>query len=83
MTSEMRWTGDNAAEMRAWAGVPFLEPRYGRPAAVSIQMDDGTHGWLPVRVGDVVVKSDPPEQFALMGRDPYPMRCKPVFTVRP
>ena len=77
----MRWSGDNAAEMRAWAGVPFLEPMHGRPAAVSIQCPDGTHGWLPVQVGDIVVKSAPTEGFAYMGPDPYPTRCQPVFTL--
>ncbi len=83
MADEMQWTGSNAAEMRSWAGVPFLEPRHGRPAAVSIQFPDGTHGWLPVQVGDIVTRSEPVERFAFFGRDPYPARCKPVFAVRP
>jgi len=51
------------------------------PAAVSIQCSDGTYGWLPVQVGDVVVKRDLDQRFAFMGGD-HPARCEPAFTVR-
>lgn len=78
---EMQWTGDNAAEMRVWAGVPFLEPQHGRPACVMTSFDDGTHGWAYLEIGDFAVKHQPDPKWIDIGGD-YPVRRSPIFTAR-
>lgn len=81
MVDEMQWTGGNVAEMRAWAGGVFLEPRYGRPAAVCTCNADGGYGWVYLQVGDYAVRHEPDPVWVDIGGDGL-MKRGPVYTAR-